>query len=324
MADMLGDATKASAIIVRVVGLILLVFFLLYVLTWTNTLKCKYIPAWCDIYYGIRGKPRVLIAYGDYGLGDPELLSEVMSDPNHIGVRPAMLHIDYINPGNLKEFDIVIVEKARKMSSEKLKMFIDYANTGGRLIWTGDAAAEVTSEKEYLYRDELSIDSNVPHEIINPWARKLNDEVVLLNELLSLEYVCNYSDIRGKAKTEHLVGNLIPINRENPFVYGLSASLPLYISPETDFAIVKPLAKGTSTTVLTLDFGSKLYAQGKEYSKTVPFIVTNAKGNIIGLKIGENVAYYAMPPEYFAHPSLSVEHRYMQFIEKMYFGMLYG
>jgi len=91
-----------------------------------------------------------------------------------------------------------------------------------------------------------------------------------------------------------------------------------------DFAIVKPLAKGTSTTVLTLDFGSKLFADGKEYPKTIPFMVANAKGNIVGLKIGENVAYYAMPPEYFAHPSLSAEHRYFQLIEKMYLGMLYG
>ena len=321
---MVSEATMVSGIAVRIVGLLLLVFFLLYILTWTNTVKCKNIPGWCNVYYGIKGKPKVLIAYGDSGLGDPDLLSEILSDPNYVGVRPTMLRIDSINPGNLKEFDIVIVEKARKMSSEKIKMFVDYANTGGRLIWTGDAGVEALKKNGYLYKDEMTLDKNVAHVMINPWARKVNDEAVQLNELLSLDYVCNYSDIRGKPSNETLIGNLIPINRENPFVYGISASLPFYIAPGMDFAIVKPLSKGTSTDVLTLDFGSKIFSKGKQYGETVPFIVTNAKGNIVGMKLGENIAYYAIPPEYFAYPSLSIEHRYMQLIEKMYYGMLYG
>ncbi len=324
MVSMLDDATKAAGLAARILALLVLVFVLLYILTWTNTLKCERIPGWCNIYYSVKGKPKVLIAYGDYGLGNPDLLSDILANPEYVGVRPTMLHIDHINPGNLKEFDLVIVERARKMSTEKVKMFIDYANTGGRLVWTGDAAAELENPDNYLYEDEISFDENAPHRIINPWARKLNDEAVLLNELLSLEYVDNYCNIKHCSGNEMLIGSIIPINRENPFVYGISASLPLYLADEMDFAIVKPLAKGTSTTVLTLDFGSKLFADGKEYPKAIPFMVANAKGNIVGLKIGENVAYYAMPPEYFAHPSLSAEHRYFQLIEKMYFGMLYG
>lgn len=324
MAEMLDEANKLIALALRITILIVLVFVLLYVLTWTNTLKCRRIPGWCSIYYGLRGKPRILIAYGDYGLGNPDMLSEILANPEYVGVRPTLLHIDHINPGNLKEYDLVIVERARKMSTAKLKMFIDYANTGGRLIWTGDAAAELEDPNNYLYEDELSMDENAPHKIINPWARKLEGKAVLLNELLSLEYVNNYCNIKKCTGNEMLVGSLIPVNRENPYVYGISASLPLYIAGDADFAIVRSIGKGTSTTVLTLDFGSKLFADGKEYPKSVPFLVTNSKANIVGFKISENVAYYAMPPEYLAHEMLSPEHKYYQLIEKMYFAMLYG
>ncbi len=130
MVSMLDDATKAAGLAARILALLVLVFVLLYILTWTNTLKCERIPGWCNIYYSVKGKPKVLIAYGDYGLGNPDLLSDILANPEYVGVRPTMLHIDHINPGNLKEFDLVIVERARKMSTEKVKMFIDYANTG--------------------------------------------------------------------------------------------------------------------------------------------------------------------------------------------------
>lgn len=318
-----ADAVNISRLAARVLVLIILVFILLYILTWTNTLKCKSIPGWCSIYYALKGKPKVLIAYGDEGLGNPELLSQAMMRPAGLGVRPVALHIDNIKPGNLKEYDLVIVERARKMSSEKMKMFVDYASTGGNLIWTGDAGAEAESSEEYLYKDELG-DENAPHELINPWARKAGDNAVLLNELLSVEYVCNYSNIIGPVSHETLVGNLMTLNPENPFVYGISPSLRFYVSPETDFAVVKPIERGTSTSIMVLDFGSKIIYEGKAYSKTMPFIVTNAKGNILGFKIGENVAYYAMPLEYFVHESLSPEHRYASIIDRMYIGMLYG
>jgi len=317
------NTTDVGKLAVRVLVLILLVFILLYILTWTNTLKCKSIPGWCNVYYALKGKPKVLIAFGDEGLGDPELLTAAMMRPAGLGVRPVALHIDNIKPGNLKEYDLVIVERARKMSSEKVKMFVDYVNTGGNLIWTGDAAAEAESSDEYLYKDELG-DENAPHEMINVWARKAGNNAVLLNELLSLEYVCNYSNIRGPSTHETLVGSLIVLNPENPFVYGISPSLRFYITPETDFAFVKPIERGTSTSIMVLDFGSKVTYEGKAYSKTMPFIVTNAKGNVFGLKIGENVAYYAMPLEYFVHEALSPEHRYASIIDRMYIGMLYG
>ncbi|MEM4598649.1 MAG: hypothetical protein QW400_03070 [Candidatus Diapherotrites archaeon] len=314
------DITKLAA---RIFVFLLLVFVLLYILTWTNTLKCKSLPGWCGIYYAIRGKPKVLIAVGEDGLGDPELLKTLMSNPRSLGVRPDIRNIDMLKAGNLKEYDLVIVEKARKMSSEKVRMFVEYANQGGNLIWTGDAAAEAFSDEEFLYGDELG-DSNKPHTVINPWARKHEDTAILLNELLSLEYVCNYKDIIGEVSHETLVGNLMPLSPDNPFVYGISPSLTFYITPETDFAVVKTIEKGTSTSIMVLNTGANVTHNGKSYGKTLPFIVTNAKGNIIGLKIGENVAYYAMPPEYFMHESLPKENRYPTILEKMFIGMLYG
>ncbi|MEM4663296.1 MAG: hypothetical protein QXM75_04715 [Candidatus Diapherotrites archaeon] len=315
-----NDLTKLAS---RVIIFLLLLFVLLYILTWTNTLKCKSLPGWCNVYYAIKGKPRVLIAVGDDGLGEPELLQTLMSNPRMLGVKPTIMHIDTLKPGNLREYELVIVEKARKLSSEKIKMFVDYANQGGNLIWTGDAGVEAPDPEEYLYKDEIG-DSNEPHTMINPWARKHGETAIFLNELLSLEYVCNYKDVIGEVNKEILIGNLIPMNPDNPFVYGISPSLRFYLTEHTDFAVVKPIERGTSTSVMVLDLGANVIYNEKSYGKRIPFIVTNAKGNLFGLKIGENVAYYSMPPEYFMHESLSPEHRYPTIIEKMFTGMLYG
>lgn len=317
------DLIKASNLALRIIILLGLVFVLLFVLTWTSTIKCSAIPGWCNIYYAIRGKPDVLIVYGESGLGDPGLLAEQFRNPNIVGVYAATRRLDSINPGNLQEYEIVIVEKARKMSSEKIKMFIDYANKGGNLVWTGDAGTEAENKNEYLKESEYTIDSN-SSKIVNVWARKYEGRMVLLNKLLSANYLANYCDLRECHREEpYYVGMLEIISRENPLVYGFG-NMKLHVLKDQDFTIVEPLSEGTSTTIMTIDFGSNLVEGKKNYGNHLPIIVSNAKSSLVEVKIGENVFYYAMPPEYFANPKLPKEKRYGLVVRRLYYGIIYG
>ncbi len=310
---------------VHVVVLLALVFVLLFVLTWTSTMKCGFIPGWCDVYYGILGKPRVAIVYGESGLGEPEMLQREMAKPTGIGVRPVLLNVDYVNPGNLKQYDLVIVEKARKMSTEKVKMFIDYANFGGNLVWTGDAAAELVEEKNQLYEDEKSRDENAPHSPLGPWARKLDNKMVLLDELLGVEYLGNYCSMRNCAASgETCAGLLNPVSNDNPLVYGFGSGMSFCVSGDRDFSIVKPIATGTSTIVMTVDFQGNFIAGGENYGNNLPLIMTNAKSRLFGLGIGQNVVYYALPPEYFVNEKIAPEHRYVSLLENTYLAVIYG
>jgi len=309
----------------HVVILLALIFSLIFVLTWTDTMSCSFIPGWCGAYYTILGSPKVAVVHGESGLGEPELLQEKMANPRSLGVRPTLLNIEYVNPGNLAQYDLVIVEKARKMSTEKVTMFIDYANFGGKLIWTGDAGAELADSGKFLHTDEVSTDANAPHDVIGPWARKLDNRPVRLDQLLGVEYIDNYCDMRQcNAAGENCVGLLNPVSNDNRLVYGFGSGQQFCVSKKRNFAIVKPVHSGTSTVVMTIDFLGNFIAGGENYGNNLPLIITNSKSRLFGLHMGQNVAYYALPPEYFLNDEVSEEHRYTSLLENMYLAMVYG
>ncbi|MCX6801825.1 MAG: hypothetical protein NT067_01800 [Candidatus Diapherotrites archaeon] len=320
---MAGSFSIDMKLVSRIVILLFLVFILLFVLTLANRVKCKSIPGWCSVYYAVRGKPEVLIVYGEEGLGDPDLLADSLRNPNLAGVSSSLIRLDSVNPGNLKKYQLVIVTKARKMSAAKIKMFLDYAATGGNLVWTGDAGAETEKDDDLLRESEYSGDSN-SNAAINPWARKHEGYVVMLNKAISANYITNYCSIkRCSVEEPYYAGLLTPISRDNPLVYGFGP-LQLQVTEGEDFAIVEPLSEGTSTTIMTIDFGSNLISGEKNYGNHLPMITSNADASILGQKIGENIFYYAMPPEYYVNPKVPAEKHYGLVIKDMYYGILYG
>ncbi len=319
----LSVSPNTVKLITRILGILVLVLALLFILTWTSTVKCKSVPFWCNAYYFIMGKPEALIVYGDSGLGDPDLLADALRNPNLVGVYAPMLHIDSVNPGNLKDYQLVIVDRCKEMSSAKIKMFLDYANTGGNLVWTGDSGTEAENEEDFLREGEYSLDSN-SSGFINPWARKYDGRMVMLNKVLSVNYKTNYCDLKDCHKeNEMYVGMLNPVSRKNALVYGFSP-IKLEIIDGWDFAIVEPLSEGTSTTIMTIDFGSNLVEGETNYGNNLPIIMGNAKSSVVGWKIGENVFYYAIPPENFLNPYLPEEKHYGLFVRNMYNGIIYG
>ncbi len=175
----------------KLLGVIVLAVVLLFILTWTGYVKCGSIPYWCDAYEAVLGSPRVLIVYGDSGLGDPDQLKEILQSPKYVGATSVdTIHLDRISLGNLKDYKLVIVEHSRKISMDQLQMFVDYVNlNGGRLVWVGDAGVERGS-------DELSTlkDANASKDLItNAWSRAKEEEnnyVTLgFDEFLGLKYV---------------------------------------------------------------------------------------------------------------------------------------
>lgn len=314
---------KALNLAVRILLLLALVFVLLFVLTWSNTVKCKSIPMWCDVFYAVRGKPDVLIVYGDSGLGNPELLADSFRNPNIVGVYAKQMRLDSANLGNLKNYQLVIVTRARKMGSKKIEMFMDYVIQGGNLVWTGDAGTEAESDSEYMRESDYYADSN-SSATVSPWARNTGDGFLLFNEFLSVDYVSNYCSLKKCSRDKsYYIGMLEMVERDNPLVYGFN-NLQLEVLDREDFAVVRSLSEGTSTSVMTFDFGSNLVAENRNYGNHLPMIVTNAKSSLAGVKLGENIYYYAMPPEYFVNPKIPEEKRYGLFLRKLYYGIIYG
>jgi hypothetical protein len=121
------------------------------------------IPGWCDAYYLVvrGGAPRVMIVYGPDGMGDPELLRAELANPQHAGVQAALERLDSVNLDNIKRYDLVIVEHARQISTGKLRMFMEYVNAGGRLVWTGDAGTVLApGDSVVLAKEDPTLDLN--------------------------------------------------------------------------------------------------------------------------------------------------------------------
>lgn len=326
----------------RVAVLLILVAILLGVVMWV--FGCNVIPEGCTVWQMVFGEPKVLIVYGDDGLGDPQLLQRVLESRQHVGVRARTAHLDTITLGNLKKYQLVIVEHARTMSTEKMKMLVDYAIGGGRIVWTGDAGTELASgdrilyqyeragmdicedmDQEKLWRDkQLKIDDincmwRAQVKELSPWARYYRDGdrniSINLDTMLNLRYIGNYCRFKDCKSEAPQIGRLdVGQESENQLIYGLNPNLTMY----GDFAIVDEEG-GSSTRVLSVDYGGNLISKNKmDLGMSFPVIVTAG--------MGERWAYYALPPEQFARPNEGelecTENCYYSLVENMYYGML--
>ncbi len=337
----------------KVVFLLILVALLLGVLTWTGIMKCSTIPGWCDVYYGaIRfaqgGKPSVAIVHGEDGLGQPEILAEILADPRVLGVHPVMIQLEFLELGNIKNYDLVIVERARTIETKKLDIFTDYVlKHGGRLVWTGDAGTKLAQDDRLLYfeqrqntvicedlmRKEKLSEKDIEQlnfscifqkdaNIIGPWARVRGDDTMLnFDQFLGVNYFGNFCELTTATADQaancfaqkRIIGKLIPEpTGTHPLIIGLRPDLGMY----GDFAIVEETGSSFSTRALSVKFDGKISViqQGKkrDLGNVLPMIQTS--------QLGERVAYYALPPEQFALPPMN----YISIPENMYVGMIQG
>ena len=299
-------------IIFKFLGVVVLILVILFVATWGGLVKCGSIPYFCDIYDYVLGSPRVAIVFGDSGLGDPEKLREVLLSPDNVNAKAVdLIHIDRVSLGNLKTYELVIVEKARLLSYDQLEMFKMYVESGGRLIWVGDSGVETIEEEKKNYSDVNELKTMMT----NPWVRvketDIDFKILSFDEFLGLKYFNNYCDEVTCKSNLFTVGTIKTEPTGNhTLIYGLSPALPLKISDEKDFSIVKQFPNSSnSNIVLTLDFLGNISGESGNIGKTVPLIVTSG--------VGEKVAYYAYPLEYFIE-----DNNYHNLAKRMYYGML--
>jgi hypothetical protein len=306
----------------HIITLIFLVVIILGILTWSGVTKCSTIPGWCNVYYFVMGEPNILIVYGDTGLGDPFLLENAIEHPQYLGKRAETTHIKNVSPGLLKNYKLVIVDRAKKMSTEQMNLFIEYASTGGKLVWIGDSGTEITEGDELLLESERTPGSE--EKAIGPWARKLSKDdgnyMVLLDELLSVEFIGNYCDIKDCGEDQlPFIGYL----RKSP---GKTHDLILGLDPNLEmrgnFTLVSKRLDKYNNEVLTVDTLSAIIEQkgnvnlvGTNYGDTFTVIMISSPSGL-----GESVLYYAIPPEYFLLEG-QPKKTYL-FIENMYYSLL--
>ncbi|MBT7241282.1 MAG: hypothetical protein HN878_02215, partial [Candidatus Diapherotrites archaeon] len=129
--------------------------------------------------------------------------------------------------------------------------------------------------------------------------------------IFGLKFIDNYCEEVDCADKSFHVGVLNSENTgEHPLIYGATQVLNFKISKEHDFSIVQQFPNASnSNIVLSLDLGGKLQGRENEIERYVPIIATSG--------LGERVAYYAYPPEYFVK-----DNNFGVYIKNMYYGML--
>ncbi|MDD3178661.1 MAG: hypothetical protein PHR26_04030 [Candidatus ainarchaeum sp.] len=321
---------KKKKLFYKIFSVIILIIILLILLVWTGNIRCSKIPGMCSIYWGtqslISGKqqPSIMIIHDPFqkeGMGNPYLLQKYLKEGTNSRINSTLENINYISQDKLKGVSLIIVDKAKKISTNQLEMFIDYISKGGRLIWIGDSGTEKDINDKFLTKGDLeaSFDKN----IINPWAR-LNSEnyMIRFDDILGVEYISNYCDIKKCSKKTYEIiqgqkteyfspeqynGNLIP-TKNHPLTYALND----YLKIKDDFSIVT--VKGSKIIPLKLDYGSNIYANSTQEigdQSIFPLIVVSNSNR---------VAYYSIPPEYFVENE--DKEKYTSIIENIIDGML--
>ena len=290
--------TQQFDLALKIGGIFVLIIVVLFILTWSGIVKCRDLsPYFCDAYDLVLGSPRVLIVHGDYGLGEPEVLRDYLRNPQGVAVQNVdVQHVDRLTLGNLKQYKLIIVEKARKLSMDQLMMFMDYVNkNGGRLVWVGDSGVEFGDEET---RD--IVDANVAKKILdNPWVRvKETDseyKIISFDEFLGIRYVNNYCSEKDCADNSFSVGTLeTELTGEHPLIFGFAPVINFKVKKDRDFAIVKQIPDSyASNIIMTINFGGNIKGTSGYLGKSAPMIVTSSIG------MGERIAYYAYPPEWF-------------------------
>ncbi len=247
--------------------LIALIIILWFVTSWFFGCKIIPVPYSCDAYWGITrfpegGKARVLIVFGKGGLGNHQLLEETLQNPSNFGARPESMQLSKVTIGNLQSYDLVIVEEARKMSTAELKMFMDYASLGGRLVWTGDAGTELETGDQLLYEYERPNGTD-ENKNTNPWARKLGNQAVAFDQFISVNYVGNFCTLvncNGVPQT----GAFSAPDRTHPLVKAIRPNLKMF----GNFAVVDTRKDSYSKEVLSADTQSDIISNNDTYSDT--------------------------------------------------------
>ena len=152
------DDLKRELPHVILLGVLLLV--LLVVVTKFKWIHCSQVPGdWCSVYCKISGHSRVALVSGENGTGNPQLLYNLTSSKRLTFLEP--YPAEGISTSLLRNYELVIFEKMRRITPYQEKAIKEYADTGGSIIWIGDAGTEHYLSPQDL-QDALNVNESDP------------------------------------------------------------------------------------------------------------------------------------------------------------------
>lgn len=291
----MADATKE---IPHLLVLAVLIIVLLVVLTKFQWIHCTLIPGWCSLYCDqiIRSHPQVALIYDDYGIGDAQILENSIRE-----VRPNIVLTPFqlkdLSSGLLKRYDLVILTRAKNVTSRQTQVLFDYLNAGGSLVLVGDSATEHTYDMYDILLATQANQSFYDRLTRDLWSRNMTWTSAYANQSISdwkkteqYDMLVNSSLVRtGFRKLTRVVGAAYNKTIERRYFVNLSIAHPYHM-------ITKGLMKEFQT-------------QAREYAIVYPdpasteilaFVVDKDERypGIIETRYSGRVIYFAFPPEF--------------------------
>lgn len=301
-------ASNIGKDLTHLVVLAVLVVVLLVVLTKFQWIHCSAIPGWCNVYCDVitRSHAQVALIYGPpgSGIGNPVAsdLETRGSFENEIrALRPDIallpISVDDLSAGLLKRYDVVILERARRMSTRQIRVLTDFVERGGTLVFVGDSGAE-----QYVDPYDLLLaqqENQSYYERLERSLRARNETWTSAYANRSLEEfkkTDTYDNLMNYSKTRYGFRQLVAViaaeyNRTiiRPYFVNLSVALP-------DHLVAKGLLKKLTNTqireyaIVEVDPASTdVIAWVEDGSKRYPGIVET--------RYAGKVLYFAFPPE---------------------------
>ncbi len=289
----------------HIVVLAVLVLVLLVVLTKFQWIHCSQVPGWCNIYCNTitRSHTQVAMLFGPEGdgIGNPTGLGSL--EDKIRGIRPDLafvpLPVQNLGAGVLKRFDVVILERAKTLTSIQVQVLLDYVKAGGTLVMVGDSGTVQTI-------DPFDLLSAQREEAL--FIQRLNDALVVRNESSASAYY-NRS-IEAWKKTDWFE----ILNSSNTTRYGFRQLVYLtaleynrtQVNARGDFAnltIARPdhlVSKGLLYTLNNTQIQEYAVVQAnRSRADILAFIQDGANRypGIIENRFGGKVLYFAFPPE---------------------------
>ncbi len=295
--------------ITHLVVLAVLVVVLLVVLTKFQWVHCSMIPGWCNVYCDVitRSHAQVALIYGPpgSGIGNPvaddletrgNLENEIRALRPDIALLP--ISVDDLSAGLLKRYDVVILERARNMSSRQVKVLIDFVERGGTLVFVGDSATYqyvdaydllLAQQENQTYYDKLQRILDARNVSWNSDYAKRSIEEYKKTD--TYDTIVNYSKIRtGFRKLVAVTASQYSRTVIRPgYFVNLSIALP-------DHLVAKGLLKKLTDTQI------REYAivQADPSSTDIIAYIEDGQNRypaIVETRYAGKVLYFAFPPE---------------------------
>lgn len=257
-----------SSDVVGFLVFLFLVLVLLFVLTKTRVIYPSSIPFWQNVYCNVfvQHNGRIAIIYGPDGIGNINNLTTMIQQVNpNLVVEP--ISVSSLSTGLLSDYDLVVLDHAKTVSFTSVLDVENYLNSGGQLLWIGDAFSnQVLTASDLAYAKLVNQTQPFYYENLSAQAKKqIGFGSFGSNYLFASFLGVNFYNVTFNidAPNNYLVSGLK--SGEN---LGLdSALINLYSSP-------------TQTRVADIAIGNQTY----------PAV-------IIEKSVGSVIVYTAFPPE---------------------------